>query len=311
VKIDHPIFPDDAASTVEYPQDRRGFTLVELLVVIGIIALLISILLPALSKARRSAQAVTCQSQLHQIATASLNYAYSNSGYLELYSVWLNKTQTAYRALQYSFYDGFNPVFSIKDGTLSPYLNLNSFTALKIFDCPSLAGTDIQGLPLSADLTSLYPNGTYQNAMLRNQSYGANPYFDATGGYATHNCKLNKVLLPSDTVMFADAAQYELGNLLTRDSALNSPYPGNGIVPSSWGPPTFHGRHDGKGAVAWVDGHVTLMPVNLAIWPASIMLPNTQQTYLTAKIGYLAHNPSSSAQDADSAYYLALDKNNP
>jgi len=63
-------------------RQRRGFTLVELLVVIGIIALLISILLPSLNRARSSANLVACQSNFRQIYTALSFYSVENKGLL-------------------------------------------------------------------------------------------------------------------------------------------------------------------------------------------------------------------------------------
>ena len=59
-----------------------GFTLVELLVVIGIIAVLIAMLLPALNKAKKAAKQAQCASNMKQIATAIIMYANDNKGKL-------------------------------------------------------------------------------------------------------------------------------------------------------------------------------------------------------------------------------------
>jgi prepilin-type N-terminal cleavage/methylation domain-containing protein/prepilin-type processing-associated H-X9-DG protein len=66
---------------------RKGFTLVELLVVIGIIALLISILLPSLNKARSAAKAATCLSNCRQMGTAWTMYLSDSKGGLPYY-IW-------------------------------------------------------------------------------------------------------------------------------------------------------------------------------------------------------------------------------
>src|SRR5438552_8058197 len=63
---------------------RRAFTLVELLVVIGIIALLISILLPSLNRARESANSLRCSSNLRQLGAAFVLHANDHRNYYPL-----------------------------------------------------------------------------------------------------------------------------------------------------------------------------------------------------------------------------------
>ena len=77
---------------------RPAFTLIELLVVISIIALLVGILLPALSSARDAARAIACGANVRQFAIASTAYATDNKGALP------TAPESFYRAEQ-----GFTP----------------------------------------------------------------------------------------------------------------------------------------------------------------------------------------------------------
>src|SRR3954463_14569787 len=65
---------------------RFAFTLIELLVVIGIVAVLLGLLLPTLSRVRESANTVKCAAQLRQIGQAIIGYASGNGGMLPAWS---------------------------------------------------------------------------------------------------------------------------------------------------------------------------------------------------------------------------------
>lgn len=93
--------PRSWRTTGQTVDSKPGFTLIELLVVISIIGILVAILLPALAKARQTAQAIKCQTQMRQVATGYLLYMEDYKGALPRGTAMYNandvhKGQTAY-----------------------------------------------------------------------------------------------------------------------------------------------------------------------------------------------------------------------
>jgi len=198
---------------------RRAFTLVELLVVIGVIALSISLLLPSLNVAREAARRVACQSNLRQIGALTMLHAGEHKGYAPLAGYL---TDTAGLPNQLGDSGMTRYVYFDDAGTLrtAPYsaalaklvgvtLDFSSPAALqagldqdngikKVFWCPS---TDA---PIYTQMT--YSFG--QSQFIRTySSYVANMFVfgdKSVGQVRDLRGQLGKVKSPSETLLFAD-----------------------------------------------------------------------------------------------------------
>jgi len=110
----------EEASMLDFRRDRKGFTLIEILIVIAIIAILVGILLPAIGQARKVAHKTKCMVNVKQIATASVVYAQDYKDQL-------------WPAMFWADLDGDATTLPFTPGLLFNYVNYADF----IVECPS------------------------------------------------------------------------------------------------------------------------------------------------------------------------------
>lgn len=228
----------------------RAFTLIELLVVISIIALLMSVLMPALAKAKKQAEKMVCSTNLKQLSLANMTYASDNHGYIPfaLQGSGLSWTGWMTFIVPYVYLDeglGIqgNGVFTYR-GHEGPQANAKGYKS--IFSCSGavrLAGK-------SAPLNSI--------------SYGRNSY----GIPNNKPVLLEKCSNPSSTIFLADALinKYESSGwsnaypLLSPSVTTTTGRGGTSVQKGTFAnmvetTQTCPAPHDDTVNISWYDGH--------------------------------------------------------
>jgi prepilin-type N-terminal cleavage/methylation domain-containing protein/prepilin-type processing-associated H-X9-DG protein len=219
------------------PGFATGFTLVELLVVIGIIAILIGVLLPALNRAREQANLLKCLSNCRQMGMASLLFAQDHKGYIptvsdDQYAKYAdpNRVKFLYRSDKdqnvFDWASSLVPYLGTRMGDLNSFM-LAPYTQSPVFVCPSdywQDGSPTAGYALinNIDTTQMPANNPLGYVPI---SYGMNAdiacvlFSDGYGYYDPGHqiyvegggqkglpleCQLYKVYRSSEVLLFAD-----------------------------------------------------------------------------------------------------------
>jgi len=222
---------------------RHGFTLVELLVVIGIVAMLMGILLPALGKARDAAKMTQCASNIRQLFAAVSLYVNDNHGFCPpAHYDFITKNLHRWCGTRTTISGEF-------DFSGSPIRKYLADGAVR--RCPSL---EVPDAPDAFEKSSggYGYNNTYigSSTGVPRASAGVVGLFQYESRVVNLPAKLSMLRKSSETIIFTDSAIANPN--LIEYSFIESPGSSGGSKS-----PSIHFRHRGKANVGWGDGHVS------------------------------------------------------
>ena len=262
----------------------HGFTLVELLVVIGIIAVLVALLLPTLTRAKNAAKGVACLANLRNLANIMQVYQANSKGVLSFspmaQSLYFSTSQTT-------------------DGTIG-----------KLKQCPALDFID----PGQSNLNAAYLGYGWNTLLLR---YAGSKFIRASAiRQPSDVLLLGDYITSDDKGMALDRGSGTAGGPIASipaDGSVLDPFQFFNRSPRDIrvARPNLHGRHNGQAATLWVDGHATLftpipVPLNAGtgVYCDIVMAP---KFYRDNHIGYLAPS-TQSLTNMGALYYFASKK---
>lgn len=227
-----------------------GFTLVELLVVVGVMSLIIALLLPALAGARRQAMQVVCLSNLRQLGTALFAYANDHRG-------WFPAPAEKEQPRRHEDWVHWQPNRDMTESRLFRYLD----SRLDVLRCP-LGVPDRQAWKAKAGAPATYPPYPFSYSVngLITGGNSALPHWPAPPGW-TQPVPVGKIRHPTRTVLaleedvlgIDDGAWPASGRITI--SMVSARHDGDrGAGDGGWPTlPDYHMR--GRGNVCFADGH--------------------------------------------------------